>query len=404
MTRLPPDLQFILLEQMPYTALREGHEAYDSTWVDLPNTFFDPDAAADLWEGYAREIQLAEQGGFDGVMITEHHATTHNMNASASVAAATLIPRTQRIKLYMAGVPITLVHPNRLAEEYAMLDVLSRGRLVCAFPLGVGMEFWANASQINPATARERFRESMDVLVKAWTEPGPLSYDGQFYTYKYLNVWPRPYQRPHPPIYITGSGSAETVEYAARMGYGYSIVPVPRPVQLRTFKHYRELAEQLGREVPPDQLIFSCTVYVAESDAVAEREARPSLEGAQWRFSRTTGRYQTPPGYVSVDEYRRRAGGPQLHGDWLTAIGSGRFAYGSPDTVARHLEAWIEEMASNRVVVSLRFGALPSELVRKNISLFTQEVMPRLRKLSARPPSRPRATSRSRTTAVAPAA
>ncbi|MBV9600854.1 MAG: LLM class flavin-dependent oxidoreductase [Chloroflexi bacterium] len=383
MTRLPADLQFVLLEQMPYTDLRRGHEQYPSTWVDLPNAFCEPEVAARLWDGYMGEVMLAEQGGFDGVMITEHHSTSHNMNSSASVAAASLIPRTSRIKLFMAGVPITLINPNRLAEEYAMLDVLSRGRLVCAFPLGVGQEFWANAAQINPATARQRFRESMDILIRAWTEPGPFTYDGEFYNYKYLNVWPRPYQQPHPPIFITGSGSRDTVEYAAQMGYGYSIVPVPRPVQLRTFETYRASAAAAGRQPQPDQLLWACSVYVGDTDQAAERDSRGALESAQWGYSRTTGRYQLPPGYTSVEDYRRRqSGGGRLHGDWQNAIATGRFAFGAADTVAQQLEEWITEMASNRVVILLRFGTLSRELVHDNIVRFTREVMPRLKALS----------------------
>lgn len=383
MTHLPADLQFILLEQMPYTDLRPGHEQYPSTWVDLPNEYCEPEVAADLWDGYLREVAFAEVSGFDGVMITEHHSTAHNMNASASVAAASVIQRTTRIKVYMAGVPITLINPNRLAEEYAMLDVLSRGRLVCAFPLGVGQEFWANATQINPATARARFRESMDILVKAWTQPGPFSYDGEFYSYKYLNIWPRPYQQPHPPIYITGSGSRDTVEYAARMGYGYSIVPVPRPVQIKTFETYRGDAAAAGRQTRSEQLIWACSVYVADTDAIAERDSRAALEAAQWGYSRTTNRYQLPPGYSSVEDFRRRASaGGRLHGDWVNAVQSGRFAFGSPETVRQHLEEWILEMGSSRVVVMMRFGSLSRELVHENTLRFTRDVMPRLKVLS----------------------
>jgi alkanesulfonate monooxygenase SsuD/methylene tetrahydromethanopterin reductase-like flavin-dependent oxidoreductase (luciferase family) len=190
------------------------------------------------------------------------------------------------------------------------------------------------------------------------------------------------------------------------MGYGYSIVPVPRPVQLKTFETYRAAAAAAGRRPRPEQLIWACSVYVAESDAVAEREARAALESAQWGYSRTTARYQLPPGYMPVDEYRRRldGSGARLHGDWLNAVASGRFAYGSAETVKSQLEEWIIEMGSSRVVVLLRFGALPRDLVRKNLALFTREVMPTLKQrspsssngLAQRPPApaRPEAPTR----------
>ena len=106
-----------------------------------------------------------------------------------------------------------------------MLDVMSGGRLRVAFPLGTGMEYWANA--VNPATARARFRESIDIILHCWTDDGPRSYEGDFYTYRYLNPWPRPLQQPHPECYIVGTGSPETIELAAELGFGYSVVFIP---------------------------------------------------------------------------------------------------------------------------------------------------------------------------------
>ncbi len=118
-----------------------------------------------------------------------------------------------------------------------MLDVLSGGRIECAFPLGTGMEYWVNP--VNPSIARERFREAMEVLMQAWTKPGPTRFDGEFFQYKYLNPFPLPYQKPHPKIYIVGSGSEETVQYAAEKGFGYSQVFIPLAAQLKSFDFYR---------------------------------------------------------------------------------------------------------------------------------------------------------------------
>jgi alkanesulfonate monooxygenase SsuD/methylene tetrahydromethanopterin reductase-like flavin-dependent oxidoreductase (luciferase family) len=114
-----------------------------------------------------------------------------------------------------------------VAEEYAMLDLMSGGRMEYGIPLGTGMEYWANAGQINPATARARFREALEVILQTWTEKGPTRYDGDFYNYRHLNVWPRPLQQPHPKLYIVGSGSKETVTLAADHCAGYSIVFTP---------------------------------------------------------------------------------------------------------------------------------------------------------------------------------
>ena len=159
-----------------------------------------------------------------------------------------------------------------------MLDVMSGGRMEYAFPLGTGMEYWANEGTVNPATARARFRESLDIILKAWTEDGPTRYDGDFYTYRYLNVWPKPYQKPRPKCFIVGTGSEETVELAVDYDMGYSIVFVPIPNQLRAFARLRELADERGETVDPDDLIIVVMAYVADTDEEAVREARPHIE------------------------------------------------------------------------------------------------------------------------------
>jgi len=130
-------------------------------------------------------------------VVNEHHNTAYSMMPAPNLIAAALIPQIKNAKICVWGTPPNLEYPNRLAEEYAMLDVLSGGRLEVAFPLGTGMEYWSNA--INPATARERYRESIDIILQAWTQDGPTTYYGDFYTYRYLNPWPRPIQKPHPP-------------------------------------------------------------------------------------------------------------------------------------------------------------------------------------------------------------
>ena len=152
-----------------------------------------------------------------------------------------------------------------------MLDVLSQGRLEVAFPLGTGMEYWANP--INPATARERHRESIDIILQAWTQDGPTTYYGDFYTYRYLNPWPRPYQKPHPPCYIVGTGSPETIELAAKLGFGYSSVFVTKQRALELNQNLRRLAAEHGHQIRPEQLPVQVIAYVAETKEKAEEEA-----------------------------------------------------------------------------------------------------------------------------------
>ena len=134
-----------------------------SLWVDFSNANYDPQIGHDLYHRYLSEMVLADKLGYDGLVLNEHHNTQYSMNPAPNLTAAALIPQTKgRISVF--GTPPNLGYPNRLAEEYAMLDVMSGGRLRVAFPLGTGMEYWANA--VNPATARARFRESIDVILQ----------------------------------------------------------------------------------------------------------------------------------------------------------------------------------------------------------------------------------------------
>ena len=244
------DIQFYLFNHHHYVDEPEDSDRYDSTWVNYPNGNFDPEVAHELYQRWTREMLLAEQLGFDAIAVNEHHQTIYSMQPATSVRAAYLAALTKRVKILVAGVPINLSWPSRVAEEYAMLDVMSNGRMEYGFPLGTGMEYWSNAGQINPTTARARFREGLDVILKTWTQDGPVRHDGEFYNYRYLNVWPRPMQKPHPKIYIVGSGSQETVDVAIDFRAGYSIVFTPIEQQLKAMANFREAAEAQGLDRP----------------------------------------------------------------------------------------------------------------------------------------------------------
>jgi len=214
--------RFNFMHFMPYVHLPKNHKDYASLWVNFPNKYYDPHKGADLYDRYLDELEYADRVGFDAIVVNEHHNTSYSMMPAPSLIAAALIARVKQARICVWGTPPNLEYPNRLAEEYAMLDVMSRGRLEVAFPLGTGMEYWANP--VNPATARERHKESIEIILKAWTEDGPTSHYGDFYTYRFLNPWVRPMQRPHPPCYIVGTGSPETIELAAQLGVSRSAV------------------------------------------------------------------------------------------------------------------------------------------------------------------------------------
>jgi len=383
------DIAFYFFHNCGYGEIPADSERYRATWVDYPNSVFDPEVGHALYRHHLRLMRLAEQLGFDGVAVNEHHNTHFSMTPAVSVMAGAIAAQTERVRILVAGVPINLAYPNRVAEEYAMLDVLSGGRMEYAFPLGTGMEYWANAGQVNPATARARFRESLEVILRAWTEPGPFRHEGEFFTYRYLNPWPTPYQKPHPKIFIVGSGSIETVELAVEHGAGYSVVFVPIDAQLRAFDRMRELAAERGRAVAPDDLIVVAMVYVADTDEEATRELRPHVETFFSWTHRVPPRYLLPPGYVSTPEFLRRASDTALaHGTeatWEDMLAIMRIACGSPDTVADTIVQWARDAGCSRLNVIFELADMPEWKVVKSMTMFANEVVPRVRaRLSAR--------------------
>ena len=375
------DLRFNFMHFMPYVHLPENHHDYKSLWVNFPNKYYDPQKAAALYDRYLSELALADTLGFDAIVVNEHHNTSYSMMPAPSLIAATLLPRVKHARICVWGTPPNLEYPNRLAEEYAMLDVLSNGRLEVAFPLGTGMEYWANP--VNPATARERHKESIEIILKAWTEDGPLSHYGDFYTYRFLNTWTRPMQRPHPPCYIVGTGSPETLELAAEYGFGYSAVFVTRQRALELNRKLRELSAAKGHEVRPDQLPLGVLIYVAETQEKAEQEYIDHLRFFFEDALRTIPQFLAPPGYLSIEQLRARAAvGDKLHGsfDFKTVSDALFVAVGTPDKVANQIGEWGEMMGTNHFNLQAHVGDMPHWKAVKNLTLIAEEVIPRLRK------------------------
>lgn len=377
------DIQFYLFNHHHYIDEPPDSDKYESTWVTYPNANFRPDVAYELYQRWTREMLLAEDLGFDAIAVNEHHQTVYSLQPGTTVRAGYLTALTKRVKILVAGTPINLSWPSRVAEEYAMLDVMSGGRMEFGFPLGTGMEYWSNAGQINPTTARDRFRESLGIILKTWTEDGPVRHDGRFYNYRYLNVWPRPMQKPYPKIYIVGSGSKATVDLAADFRAGYSIVFTPIQQQLKAMANFREIAEERGWTVQPDDTIFTVICYVADTDEEAVREARPHIEKFFSWMHRVPNQLLSPPGYVSRDEFLRRAQSAALSegtkATWDDMVSIGRIICGSPDTVADTLSHWAQEAQCSRMLMVLQHGDMPEWKAVKNMHMFAKEVIPRVR-------------------------
>ncbi len=372
-------VRFNAMHFMPYAALPDNYKSAKSLWVDYSNKNYDPAKGHELYDRYLKELVLADQLGFDAIVVNEHHNTVYSMMAAPNLIAAALIPQTNNARICVWGTPPNLMMPNRLAEEYAMLDVMSGGRLEVAFPLGTGMEYWANP--INPATARERFRESLKIILQCWNEDGPTKHFGQHYTYRFLNPWPRPLQKAI-PCYIVGTGSPETIEIAAQLGFGYASVFVTKARAKELNESLRQRSQHYGHSVKPEQLPVLNFIYVAETQERAEQEYLPHLERFFGDFLRTTPQYLAPPGYLSVDQLKvRAAAADKLHGGFNFDLLNESFfiSVGTPEKVANDIGGWCDQMKTTHVNSVMHVADMPHWKTVKNMTLFAEEVMPRVR-------------------------
>ncbi|MFN0042502.1 MAG: LLM class flavin-dependent oxidoreductase, partial [Alphaproteobacteria bacterium] len=270
-------MKFYFFHLMPYADLDLNFSAkHPTTWVTLPNTYYDRDKGHELYTRYIDELASADALGFDGIGVNEHHQTAYGLMPSPVVVASALTQRTARAKILILGSAIPLrENPLLLAEEHAMIDTITKGRLITGFVRGIGCEYHTMGA--NPTYSHERFHEAHDLIIRAWTEPGPFAFNGKHYNFSYVNVWPRPYQQPHPPIWIPSQGSKETIEWAAHPSRRYTSLQTfsPATAVARYLKMYRDTAERYGYEATADQLGWAGPVYVGDSDEAAQREARP---------------------------------------------------------------------------------------------------------------------------------
>jgi alkanesulfonate monooxygenase SsuD/methylene tetrahydromethanopterin reductase-like flavin-dependent oxidoreductase (luciferase family) len=379
---LPRVVQFFGFHLMPWPYLPDEFAASgDSTWVTLSNENYDPVRGHELYARYLDELVEYERVGFDGICVNEHHQTAYGNIPTPNVMAALLVPRTT-CKIAILGNAISLRdHPLRVAEEIAVLDVVSGGRIISGFVRGIGAEY--HAFSLDPTQSRERFYEAHDLIVKAWSEPGPFEWYGKHYKLRYVNPWPRTFQRPHPPIWSPSLGSGETIDWSARNRYTYLQTYTDLGTLRRVFTELKETTLKYGYEAPPEQIGWSLPIYVADTDEQAVREARPHLEYLFNVGLRMPKDFFFPAGYVSTQSMARImasksglvAGGMKIE----TLMEKGFVAVGSADTVREQIESVRRELGFGTLCANFHFATLPHELFVSSLHAFAEKVMPALR-------------------------
>jgi alkanesulfonate monooxygenase SsuD/methylene tetrahydromethanopterin reductase-like flavin-dependent oxidoreductase (luciferase family) len=377
-------VKFFGFHLMPYPYLPESHLASrDSSWVTFSNANFDPERGHELYQRYLRELVYYDEMGFDGVCVNEHHQTAYGLMPSPNVTAALLVPQTKG-KIAVLGNAIPLRdHPMRVAEEIAMLDVISGGRIISGFVRGIGAEY--HTFSMDPTGSRERFYEAHDLIIKSWTEPGPFEWYGKHYKLRNVNPWPRPLQQPHPPIWSPSQGSVETVDWAAQRRYTYVQTYSDIDTVQRAFDGYREAAERHGYTARPSQLGWSIPVYVADTDEQARREAAVHLGFLFNSLMRMPKDFFFPAGYLTLKSATRvlaaKRGLGSGSNDPEQLMDRGYALAGSPETVRQRLTEYQRELGFGTFSGIFQFGSLGHEEFLRSVTLFADQVMPALRPL-----------------------
>ncbi|MEI9963997.1 MAG: LLM class flavin-dependent oxidoreductase [Caulobacteraceae bacterium] len=372
-------MRFNLFHLMPYPYLPDDFdENYTSASLILPNSVYDPTLGAALFNRYLDELEYAEKLGFDSVCVNEHHQSAYGLMPSPNIVLAALARRTSTIGLGVLGNAIAIRdHPLRVAEEVAMLDAISGGRVISGFVRGIGFEYYAQS--ISPTKSLARFREAHDLIIKAWTTREPFQWVSDNYEFRYVNVWPRTVQQPHPPIWVPGTGSYETMKWVAEHRYNYLSVYAPSRVIKGWFDGFRRAAAECGYTPEPEQIGLSIPIYVAETDAKAHEEGRQHVEWLYRRGLKITQQLYFPAGYMTEKSWRGlvSAGAKQFFElSYEELLEQGYAIVGSPATVREKLKALESYLGFGNLCAVLQIGDMPFDRTIRSMELFASEVMP----------------------------
>lgn len=315
----------------------------------------------------AERMQFADELGFDWVSFSEHHYTPSILAPNAALVAAAMIKYIRRAKLAVLGHTLPLNNPVKVAEELALLDNLSEGRVVAGLLRGTPNEF--QTFSVNPSETRELALESMELVLKAWTEPQPFGWEGRHYQYRTVSVWPRPLQQPFPPTYVLGS-SHESGEFAAanHLGLGVSFVPIN--VLSELFTNYRQKSLEAGWEPVPENIIYRAGVCLAETDEQAMQDAN--------RYWMRGGNFN-----MKANVYSAIAKGDANPLRPLAAAGGLYFAtfIGGPDTIFNKIKQFHDECGVGVIDVIFQTPRTNHAKVMRDMEFYAKEVMPRVKEL-----------------------
>jgi alkanesulfonate monooxygenase SsuD/methylene tetrahydromethanopterin reductase-like flavin-dependent oxidoreductase (luciferase family) len=378
-------MHLMYFTEQPMSAYPEDEgRKFGATALMFSNKFFDPVAGSRLYQEYLEHYRLAEEAGFDGIMLNEHHNAPFCMQAKCNVFASILAATTKRVKLVLLGNPLPLAeNPVRLAEELSMIDMVSKGRLVSGFVRGGGQE--QLAAGVNPAYNRERFEEAHDLVVKTWTEIGPFRWEGTHYQHRVVNPWAVPLQTPHPRVWIPGVLSKETIIWTAKHRYPYIALSTSIEATKKIWELYDKVASEMGYTSGPENRGYLQQCYVGET----EEKALENAKQFRWMQGEFTGLahpvWVSPSGYGATEyrkafvEYAVGRGANPRAATFEDQVRTQRIVYGTPKTVIAKLRRLLEETRPSILGFWAADGFVSDADTRTCIRLLGEEVLPAMR-------------------------
>ena len=372
-----------------FDLLAYPHVPKEAPRTPVPSSYFDPAKGAANYKEHLDEMTYCEELGFDGVVFNEHHYSSYGTMPSPNLIAAALSQKTTRIRIGVLGNILPLrSHPVRVAEEYAMIDCLTNGRLIAGFVRGIPAEYvWYG---VNPSESRGRFEEAYDLIMTAWSNP-VWSFEGKFFQLKDCALWPRPLQQPHPPIWIAAR-SAESIEWCVKRHLPTAQVYQTTSQIEDTFNYYRKVARDQGWEAKPEDFILCRHIYIDESDKKAAEIAEPAM---RYFFSVYNRGFNDAINQAAADQQRLVAQlttersfnyfreGNRARIDfsklgWDELVSCGYMIAGNPDTVAKQILDQMKQIGANHFMGMFHIGNLPHEKVISSLDWFKKDIMPRL--------------------------
>ncbi len=382
--------------QVAYRTWPTDFEQHHDSAVEAPWPLAEPREVRAAFRDYLDGLMLAARSGFDGLVFTEHAQSAYDMSPNPSLTGAALAYATESEGLEVAICPAGRTlgktrEPIKVAEEYAVLDTVSGGRLVAGLPVGLPYDACMN-NGIPPLEVRARFDEQLDLVLRAWQEKEPFVWNGTFGQLPSVNIWPRPQQQPRPPVWLTGIGNPATMQLALDRDFGFNYfswfgLTATGP---RIFDRFWALVDRQGLPRNPYRLGLSVVVGVADSDEEAARTFGPHVE---YLFNKGPGAVRSEhlaiPGTIGLQGLQALMRDPgdlgiseklrTIRFDELVDMGA--VVVGSPQTVRDRLVDIATRFRVGNLHAMLQFGSLPRELAMGNIARFASEVLPALRRV-----------------------